>query len=248
MISGEDFLASPQERALHQVWLGGAPPARLRPYLRSWTLHHDVCHVLWSTQAALRFFRKHFPAKLGFFCSLESPVQKCDYLRLHLLYEFGGCYADCDMECKQPLLPELFAGSCPIVLLRSPLFTEEYTNCFMIARLPQEPFWLDVADTIEATVRSVRDGSGVSAPLAVYFRLPVVSRMLRLCFTAVLTGPGCLDRTLARDHYDVVTLPPDRFYDGAASTHHEAADWFSLWDLWPVALAVALVRVASQGW
>jgi hypothetical protein len=242
MITGNEFLSHKSPGIIvHQVWFssGASPPGWLRPFIKSWKIQHpeaDVVHVMWNMRSALSFFRAYWPQHLGFFVSLESPVQQCDYFRLFLLYQFGGVYADCDMECREPFLKEVMEGNCPILLLQSPLFTEEYTNCLMVARFPEEPFWLEVAETIKRTTHSVRDGSGVSGALAVYFRIPIVSRLLRLAFTWMITGPGCLDRTLARDHYDVVTLAPERFYDGPTTKHHEAAQWFSFWDFVPFSI------------
>jgi len=40
-----------------------------------------------------------------------NPALRADFLRLELLYLFGGIYADVDMTCERPLTPLLTLGS-----------------------------------------------------------------------------------------------------------------------------------------
>ena len=36
-----------------------------------------------------------------------NPALRADFLRLELLYKFGGIYADVDMTCEKSLIPLL---------------------------------------------------------------------------------------------------------------------------------------------
>ena len=102
---------------LHTIWLQENEdiiddvPTRLRWFVKSWKRYHkDECfvHLLWTNDCAIKFFQEVFPQRLTFYLSLNTVVQKSDYLRLFLLYTFGGIYMDADMECKCNFLMPFF--------------------------------------------------------------------------------------------------------------------------------------------
>ena len=91
-------------RILHQVWVGPDPfPDRFAEYRKTWRTHHPD----WE----LRFWTdENLPPDLRLPASYErlrSPVERCDLLRLELVWRDGGVYVDCDFECRRPLDPLL---------------------------------------------------------------------------------------------------------------------------------------------
>lgn len=87
-------------RIFHQVWLGPDPlPEQFAVYQKTWLAHHPA----W----ALRFWTdENLPPDLRLpesYDRMRSPVERCDLLRLELVWRDGGIYVDCDFECKRPL-------------------------------------------------------------------------------------------------------------------------------------------------
>ena len=180
---------------IHSVWLNKHDPCSSVPpdcemFLASWKHMHPedhIRHVEWNGRSSLAFLSKHFPSKLAFFESLPTEAQQSDYLRLLLLHHYGGMYVDVDQECHHAFI-DLFRGRQDkhILLVQSPLFTEEYTNCLMMSLTQDHPFWLDVIHTVEQTVISVRTGRrgspGRVRPTSIY---PLLVRLSGFFFPTV---------------------------------------------------------------
>jgi hypothetical protein len=224
---------------VHSIWLNKLNPCQRVPqrfevFVTSWKKMHPgdhIVHVVWNGNASDAFFNAYFPSKLAFYQSLPTEVQQSDYLRLLLLYQYGGMYADIDQQCNHTFIDSFFKFENEhIILLQSPLFTEEYTNCLMVSLSIRHQFWLDVASTVEQTVTSIRTGRGLSKTCSFYFNMPLIGQQIQVLFTNNITGPSCIDRTIAHfPHYgcDIHPLAPSEFYNGKYSVHHEYAEWFS---------------------
>lgn len=242
MISGRKLLSRrPQQDGtfyIHSIWLHKTDPSRAPPdsheaYLRSWKHHHPeehVVHVLWTGDTSVAFLNSNYPDRVAFFHSLMSEVQQSDYLRLLLLHHFAGLYVDVDCECRGPIVERLLLHtSSPLLLLKSPLFCESYTNCFMGSLARRHDFWLSTADVVEETVYSVRGGYGLSKACSLYFVLPLIGSLLQVLCTNTITGPSCIDRTIAsfpkRFASDIERLMPDEYYAGPRVIHHESGMW-----------------------
>jgi hypothetical protein len=83
-------------KIIHQIWLGDNPkPPEFVKWSKGWRFHHgDWEYKIWTDQNAEQFplYRKLAPLCLG-------NATRADLLRLVVLAEFGGMYADMDMEC-----------------------------------------------------------------------------------------------------------------------------------------------------
>lgn len=88
-------------KIIHQIWVGNNPlPRNYICYRQSWIKNHpEWSYMVWTddTLKALKDFDYHFYNK----CWCEA--MKADVLRLYIIYQFGGIYADADFECNQPL-------------------------------------------------------------------------------------------------------------------------------------------------
>jgi mannosyltransferase OCH1-like enzyme len=90
----------PIPRIIHQVWVGPSPlPERFAAYQETWRrLHPD-----WE----LRFWTEdNLPPDLRrpeAYERLRSPVERCDILRLEVLWRDGGVYVDTDFEALRPI-------------------------------------------------------------------------------------------------------------------------------------------------
>jgi inositol phosphorylceramide mannosyltransferase catalytic subunit len=91
-------------RIIHQVWVGPEPlPERFGAYQETWRAHHPDWDIRFWTEDNL-------PPDLRLSQSydrMRSPVERCDLLRLELVWRDGGVYVDCDFESRRPLDPLL---------------------------------------------------------------------------------------------------------------------------------------------
>lgn len=86
-------------KIIHQIWLGSRLPQQYRIWQQTWIDYHpDWTYILWTDTDI-----ENFPLinrKLYDVCN--SLGAKADIARYEILYQFGGLYVDCDVECLQP--------------------------------------------------------------------------------------------------------------------------------------------------
>ena len=74
-----------------------------------WKIHHQNFEIkLWKEEDldGINLTNKNVICDTSL-----NPALRADFLRLELLYLFGGIYADVDMTCERPLDPLLTLGS-----------------------------------------------------------------------------------------------------------------------------------------
>jgi mannosyltransferase OCH1-like enzyme len=83
-------------RVFHQVWVGGSPlPAEYVGYQQTWLAQHPHWQLrLWTDDNMPEPLRRPEGAE-----RLRSPGERCDFLRLEVVWRFGGVYIDTDLEC-----------------------------------------------------------------------------------------------------------------------------------------------------
>lgn len=105
-VSAADPACAPTAAAIpkkiHQIWLGqGSIPEFCQRMMATWRAHHPSWEYrLWTdadiAEAAL-------PPRLSeIFSAASSPAERSDVLRLWLVLQHGGFYADVDFECLAP--------------------------------------------------------------------------------------------------------------------------------------------------
>jgi len=89
-------------RIFHQIWVGPSPyPSELEPYRQSWLEHNPGWELrFWTEDNLPQQLRR--PEALE---RLRVPAERADILRLEMLWQFGGVYADTDFECLRPIEP-----------------------------------------------------------------------------------------------------------------------------------------------
>ena len=98
-------------------------------------------YKFWSDQDCRQYVKENFPWFLSTFDNYEYPIQRADAIRYCLLYDQGGLYADCDIECIKPI-DDLFYDNKELYLIRTPN-NNVITNCIMASK-PKSNFWLKV--------------------------------------------------------------------------------------------------------
>ncbi|KIN74912.1 glycosyltransferase [Sulfitobacter guttiformis] len=83
-------------RNVMQYWNAPLPPAEVQAVMESWRVP-GFEHTVYDRLSALAFLRKNFGEKhVHAFSLANSAAEECDFLRLCLLYKFGGIYVDAD--------------------------------------------------------------------------------------------------------------------------------------------------------
>lgn len=103
------------EKKIHYVWFGGEKPEKVLKCIESWKkILPDYKIIEWNEKnfdvekeiKENKFFRECYKRKLWAFVS--------DYIRVKILYEYGGVYLDTDMEIIKDISPlletKLFLG------------------------------------------------------------------------------------------------------------------------------------------
>ena len=103
------------EKKIHYVWFGGDKPEKVLKCISSWkNLLPEYEIIEWNEKnfdvekeiQENKFFRECYKRKLWAFVS--------DYVRVKVLYEYGGIYLDTDMEIIKDITPllntKLFLG------------------------------------------------------------------------------------------------------------------------------------------
>lgn len=138
---------------LHQTWKDQAVPAGFRRYVRSWKrLHPNWQFKLWSDADLEEFVQSHYPGYRDLFHSYPLPIMRADLGRYLVLREFGGVYADLDVEAVASLEPLLdatdpiFAYEPPshagLEFVQSRGFTRIVSNAVILTPRAH-PFWDD---------------------------------------------------------------------------------------------------------
>ena len=85
-------------RIVHQIWLGSAVPPKYYDWMRTWMAWHGWDYKLWTDDDVkqLTLYNQEL------YDQAINYGEKSDILRLELLLQYGGIYADIDFECIRP--------------------------------------------------------------------------------------------------------------------------------------------------
>ena len=113
-------------KIIHQTWKTTEIPNRYVEWVKSWKVKNpDWTYMFWTDAGARQLIADKYPHLLPFYDGYTENIRRADAMRYVILYEFGGVYADLDMESLLPLDP----------------IARKY-SCF----LPQEPYEHPVMD------------------------------------------------------------------------------------------------------
>ena len=101
----------------------------------SWTF------ALIGASDARTFLTQYLPGALSVYDTFPLDIQRIDFVRLALLYVYGGIYFDLDYEVLRPL--DSIRLEKPVGLMRSINAKTYVTNSILVASVAQHPFWLE---------------------------------------------------------------------------------------------------------
>ena len=96
-------------KVIHYCWLSGDPvPAKLQEYMETWKEKlPDYQFVLWD----LNRFDVHSSAWVQQAFNARKYAFAADYIRLYVVYHYGGIYMDMDVDVVRPFPDGLLAGN-----------------------------------------------------------------------------------------------------------------------------------------
>ena len=184
---------------IHQIWVGPHPfPAPLKKFQETWqALHPEWVYILWTDEnvKTLDLINRQL------YESTNDYREKADILRLELLYQFGGIYADLDFKCLKPFdsfhyLYDFYVG----IAVNN---VNEILANGLVASAPGHPILYDLIHSMEDNhgIKDWREKTGVF-----YFS--------RQCLKSLKTAPGIN-----------IALPTSYFYPQPFAKKYHGETW-----------------------
>lgn len=129
------------EKIIHQKWNTIDIPSTNLQWIKSWTKNHpDWKYMYWTDESSRKLIFDKYSYLLPVYDNYVENMRRADAMRYVILYEFGGVYADLDMESRLPLDAITRKYSC--ILAQEPYehplmdtgFEHLVTNAFMACK------------------------------------------------------------------------------------------------------------------
>lgn len=139
-----DRLAIP--KILHHTWIGDDPlPPEAEEMRETWRQHHPEWEMCLWTKHNLPPMQNR-----ALYDSRRNTGHRADVLRYELMLQFGGVYADMDMECRKPIYGliancEGFAGR---VLPSREVTGTQYLEIALLGAVPGHPLFAQAVDNL----------------------------------------------------------------------------------------------------
>lgn len=143
-------------KIIHQTWKSTEIPSKFINWIKTWTANHpDWDYFLWTDESARALIKDKYPFLLPTFDSYSEGIRKADALRYVILYEFGGVYADMDLESLKPIDPMARKYSCFISQepYEHPILDGNFENLVINALIgcqARHPFMKKLMDNLPA--------------------------------------------------------------------------------------------------
>ena len=136
-------------RITHQIWLQGwnALPPKFAENVNSLrTLNPGYTHMVWDEKSLRDECRKLFPAVLAKFESYTHFMQKIEFGRLVILFNYGGISVDTDMKSLKPIdtTPKIDTAELIVSLAAFPGNMIGQTNNAIVLAKPHHPLLLEL--------------------------------------------------------------------------------------------------------
>ncbi|XP_013420559.1 uncharacterized protein LOC106180932 [Lingula anatina] len=149
-------------KIIHQYWPDYHIPPNTQSWISSWeSKNTDWQHWFWTQDAVDKFFKKFYPSFQKEMSTANSTKQhriiKEEIVRYLIIYEFGGLFAELDVECLRPLNRALAGKVCVLaeqpaehaLLFQYPTGSKLLSSALLMCR-PHHPFYKMVIDSIKA--------------------------------------------------------------------------------------------------
>jgi mannosyltransferase OCH1-like enzyme len=184
----------------------------------SWKHHFDSFeHHLWTDEAIDDFVHRRFGADFyDVFNSFAHPIQRLHVARYLVMYEYGGIYADMDVECMDDFYDHLHAGKANLIYNDD----DTFHNALM-ASPAHHPFWHYVlSEALGWRMSEDVDSSTGTKMLGRVARL-VPPQMLHALSSSMFIMYGGGRRDSDRDG----EFAPSQPHPNVFAIHHESGTW-----------------------
>lgn len=132
-------LAPQEKEKWHHSW---------QPCQATWLEKYpDFSYRMWTDEDIDSLIKDRFPAFLPIYNAYPKNIHRYDVVRYFILFEYGGIYADMDMECVNNFFDLLPVGK--VSIAESAIPGEMYQNALM-ASPAHHPYWHYVLNDIIA--------------------------------------------------------------------------------------------------
>jgi mannosyltransferase OCH1-like enzyme len=138
---------------LHQIWFQGIDNI-IEPYKTCFIKNIKFLentkwdHQFWDKERIEEFILDKYPKYWDTYNKCDILIQKLDIARYIILYHYGGCYMDMDMEILKDF-KELLNNDDEIVL--SNTHQSVYTNAVLFSNINNN-FWLDFIKDVDKKI------------------------------------------------------------------------------------------------
>ncbi|XP_064620861.1 uncharacterized protein LOC135483763 isoform X2 [Lineus longissimus] len=151
-------------RIIHQTWINYDIPAKFVELVKTWhQVNPEWEYWFWTDNDADAFIKMKYPQHYDMYKRYPQNIHRADAMRYFILHEFGGLYADMDMEALKPFDYLSHEHNCVIAQepwLHTVIFwhkTRLACNALMAAR-PKHPFFSLVLERLPSN--AARGGKG----------------------------------------------------------------------------------------
>lgn len=142
-------------KIIHQTWKDTQIPRKFVKWIQSWRKNNpDWEYWLWTDKSARQLIAERHPSILNMYDNYNEGIRRADALRYVILYEFGGVYADMDMESLKSLDPIARKYGCfvPQEPYEHPILYNNFEHLIINALLAcraRHPFMKKLIDNLE---------------------------------------------------------------------------------------------------
>lgn len=142
-------------KIIHQTWKDTQIPRKFVKWIQSWVEKNpDWEYWLWTDKSARQLIEERHPSILNMYDNYNEGIRRADALRYVILYEFGGVYADMDMESLKSLDPMARKYACfvPQEPYEHPILYNNFEHLIINALLgcrAKHPFMKKLIDNLE---------------------------------------------------------------------------------------------------
>jgi hypothetical protein len=161
---------------IHQTWKTDQIPSKFAKWIRTWIENHPGwTYYLWTDDSARQLIKERHPYLLKVFDTYTEGIRRADALRYVIMYEFGGIYADMDLENLKSVEPFTKKYACFLSQepYEHPILDGNFENLVINAVLgcrPKHPFMKRLMDKLPSFQHmwSVLDSTGPHFVTSIY--------------------------------------------------------------------------------
>jgi len=121
-------------KIIHQTYKDHNIPNKWKLSPIMWKKYHpDYKYMFWTDNDIREYIKKNYPQYLKIHDNYKYNIQRADFIRYFILYDFGGIYSDLDLYPIENIEPHLEYNT-DVLLVKSGNAQNYLTNSLMISK------------------------------------------------------------------------------------------------------------------